>query len=121
MILLIGLPISMIITPLQPLSSGYTRHLADMRRSSLSCHLISLLSRLSTTNLLEDEDEELYILRDPNGNESCCELSFSFRGFEVKTVKLVLGYLRADNLRKECEYVSVLYFISFKLNMVFQF
>lgn len=44
-----------------------------------------------TTNLLEDEDEELYVLRDPNGNESCCELSFSFRGFEVKTVKLVLG------------------------------
>jgi alpha-mannosidase len=44
-----------------------------------------------TTNLLEDEDEELYILRDPDGNVSRCELSFSFRGFEVKTVKLVLG------------------------------
>ena len=43
------------------------------------------------TNLLEDEDEELYVLRDANVNESCCELSFSFRGFEVKTVKLVLG------------------------------
>ena len=43
------------------------------------------------TNLLEDEDEELYILWDQNGNESCCELSFSLRGFEEMTVKLLLG------------------------------
>ena len=43
------------------------------------------------TNLLEDEDEELYILRDTNESGSHCELSFSFRGFEVKTIKLVLG------------------------------
>jgi alpha-mannosidase len=43
------------------------------------------------TNLLEHEDEELYVLRDPNEDEPRCELSFSFRGFEVKTVKLVLG------------------------------
>lgn len=44
------------------------------------------------TNLLEEEEEELYILRDSDGKIRC-ELSFSFRGFEVKTVKLVLGTL----------------------------
>jgi len=48
MIHLTDLPISMIITPRQPLSSGYTRHLAVMRKSSLSFHLISLSSKLST-------------------------------------------------------------------------
>ncbi|KAF8182889.1 alpha-mannosidase [Pholiota molesta] len=45
-----------------------------------------------TTNLLEDEDEDLYILRPTEGNESSgTVLSLSFRGFEVKTVKLVLA------------------------------
>lgn len=47
------------------------------------------LVKAFTTNLLEDEDEELYVLREQN--DSRCELSFTFRGFEVKTVKLVLG------------------------------
>jgi len=46
-----------------------------------------------TTNLLEDEDEELYVLRSSDSSdESSSALSLSFRGFEVKTVKLVLGY-----------------------------
>jgi alpha-mannosidase len=49
-----------------------------------------------TTNLLEDEDEELYVLRSSSSDcssdgDSGCTLSLSFRGFEVKTVKLVLG------------------------------
>jgi alpha-mannosidase len=47
-----------------------------------------------TTNLLEDEDEELYVLRsseDSSDDSSGCALSLSFRGFEVKTIKLVLG------------------------------
>jgi alpha-mannosidase len=52
-----------------------------------------------TVNLLEDEDEELYVLRSSDlsdgciasGGDSDSALSLSFRGFEVKTVKLVLG------------------------------
>lgn len=45
-----------------------------------------------TTNLLEDEDEELYVLRSSDSSDgSGCALSLCFRGFEVKTVKLVLG------------------------------
>ena len=45
-----------------------------------------------TTNLLEDEDEELYVLRSSDSSDgSSSALSLSFRGFEVKTVKLVLG------------------------------
>jgi alpha-mannosidase len=47
-----------------------------------------------TTNLLEDEDEELYILRaKEDGDNSGTILSLNFRGFEVKTVKLVLADL----------------------------
>jgi len=47
-----------------------------------------------TTNLLEDEDEDLYVLHtDGNSSSSESVLSLSFRGFEVKTVKLVLGTL----------------------------
>ena len=46
-----------------------------------------------TTNLLEDEDEELYVLRssDSSDDSTGTALSLSFRGFEVKTIKLVLG------------------------------
>jgi len=51
------------------------------------------------TNLLEDEDgqKELYLLRPTqteDRDDSCAEgstLALSFRGFEIKTVKLVLG------------------------------
>ncbi|PPR01817.1 hypothetical protein CVT24_001681 [Panaeolus cyanescens] len=46
-----------------------------------------------TTNLLEDEDQELYILRDDGADRSGSSISLTFRGFEVKTVKLVLGSL----------------------------
>jgi len=53
-----------------------------------------------TTNLMEDEDEELYILRDVNMMESGCALSLSFSGFEVKTVKLVLGMLPSGQAQK---------------------
>jgi len=53
-----------------------------------------------TTNLMEDEDEELYILRDTNVMESGCALSLSFCGFEVKTVKLVLGLLPSGQAQK---------------------
>ena len=45
-----------------------------------------------TTNFLEDDDEELYVLRSSDSsNGSGSALSLSFRGFEVKTIKLVLG------------------------------
>lgn len=62
-----------------------------------------------TTNLLEDEDEELYVLRPSaaegdSGAGSGAEgsvLSLSFRGFEVKTVKLVLGTLPAGSSGKK--------------------
>ena len=60
-------------------------------RLLISCHLPVL--KAFTTNLLEDEDEELYVLRSPSdsSDDSGCVLSLSFRGFEVKTIKLVLG------------------------------
>ena len=52
-----------------------------------------------TTNLLEDEEEELYVLRSSDsdsdlndGGGGSSALSLSFRGFEVKTIKLVLGH-----------------------------
>ena len=45
-----------------------------------------------TTNLLEDEDEELYVLRSSDSSDDFgSTLSLCFRGFEVKTVKIVLG------------------------------
>jgi alpha-mannosidase len=51
-----------------------------------------------TTNLLKDEEEELCVLHSDSsdgGDHGCggssSALSLSFRGFEVKTVKLVLG------------------------------
>lgn len=52
-----------------------------------------------TTNLLEDEDEELYVLRSSSDSsgDSGCALSLIFRGFEVKTIKLVLGTSRASS------------------------
>ena len=45
------------------------------------------------TNLLEDEDEELYVLHssDSSDGSDSSSLSLSFRGFEVKTIKLLLG------------------------------
>lgn len=59
-----------------------------------------------TTNLLEDEDEELYVLRPTEESDTPgTVLSLSFRGFEVKTVKLVLGTLPSNPSHKK---VSVL-------------
>ena len=59
-------------------------------RLLISCHLPVL--KAITTNILEDEDEELYILRSSDSSDgSGCSLSLSFRKFEVKTIKLVLG------------------------------
>ncbi|KAF9529896.1 glycoside hydrolase family 38 protein [Crepidotus variabilis] len=58
---------------------------------SISSHLSVV--KAFTTNLMEDHDEELYLLRDAEtGPDSRCGLSLSFRGFEVKTVKLVLAH-----------------------------
>jgi alpha-mannosidase len=60
-------------------------------RLLISHHLPVL--KAFTTNLLEDEDEELYVLRSSgdSSDDSGCALSLSFRGFEIKTIKLVLG------------------------------
>jgi alpha-mannosidase len=44
-----------------------------------------------TTNLLEEQTEELYLLRESESTEPTTAVSLTFRGFEVKTVKLVLG------------------------------
>jgi len=69
-------------------------------RLLVSSHLPVL--KAFTTNLLEDEDEELYILRPSDASESSSStLSLSFRGFEVKTVKLVLGTLPPDLSHKK--------------------
>ena len=55
-----------------------------------------------TTNLLEDEDEALYILRSSDPADcSGSTLSLSFRGFEVKTIKLVLGTLPPNPSHKQ--------------------
>lgn len=59
-------------------------------RLLISPHLPVLKAIL--TNLLEDENEELYVLRSLDSSDgSGSALSLSFRGFEVKTVKIVLG------------------------------
>jgi alpha-mannosidase len=59
-------------------------------RILISRHLPVL--KAFTTDLLEDEDEELYVLRsDLSDDSGSSALSLSFRGFEVKTIKLVLG------------------------------
>ena len=57
----------------------------------ISSHLPVL--KAFTTNLLEDEDEELYVIRSSDSSDvsGSSSLSLSFRGFEVKTIKLVLG------------------------------
>jgi alpha-mannosidase len=59
-------------------------------RLLVSSHLPVL--KAITTNLLEDEAEDLYILRSSDSSDEYgSALSLCFRGFEVKTVKLVLG------------------------------
>lgn len=43
------------------------------------------------TNLLEDEVEELELLRADGTDQTGAVLKLGFRGFEVKTVKLIIG------------------------------
>ncbi|KAJ3574050.1 hypothetical protein NP233_g2021 [Leucocoprinus birnbaumii] len=59
------------------------------------------ISKAFATNLLEDEEQELSILpsdgttKDGNGDDDIdimgCSMTLNFRGFEVKTIKLVIG------------------------------
>ena len=66
----------------------------------LISHHLPVLKAI-TTNLLEDEDEELYVLRSSDPSDgSGCALSLSFRKFEVKTIKLVLGTSLAPSDKK---------------------
>jgi alpha-mannosidase len=78
-----------VITVILRLYEAYGGH--AQARLLVSRHLPVL--KAFTTNLLEDEDEELYVLpsSDSSDGSGGCALSLSFRGFEVKTVKLVLG------------------------------
>jgi alpha-mannosidase len=50
------------------------------------------VSRAYITNLLEDEGDELNLGRVDNSEESAAVITLDFHGFEVKTVKLVIGY-----------------------------
>ena len=57
-----------------------------------SHHLPVIRVKAITSNLLEDKDEELCVLRSSDLSDGFgCALSLSFRKFEVKTIKLVLG------------------------------
>jgi alpha-mannosidase len=47
------------------------------------------------TNLLEDEGDQLNILRADDTEHTAAVLKLDFRGFEVKTVKLVIGTKRS--------------------------
>jgi alpha-mannosidase len=79
---------SMTTTVILRLYEAYGGH---AQANLLISHHLPVLKAI-TTNLLEDEDEELYVLRSSDSIDgSGCALSLSFRGFEVKTVKLVLG------------------------------
>lgn len=50
------------------------------------------ISRAFVTNLLEDEGEELNLLRTNDSGGEAALVTLDFRGFEVKTVKLVVGH-----------------------------
>jgi alpha-mannosidase len=56
------------------------------------------IAKAFATNFLEDEEQELTVDRTRDGNNcdeqqatAGCSLNLSFRGFEVKTIKLVIG------------------------------
>lgn len=53
------------------------------------------------TNLLEDEQDELNITRTSLYDDGNSVVKLTFRGFEVKTVKLVLGTLPPPPTQKE--------------------
>jgi alpha-mannosidase len=52
------------------------------------------VSKAYVTNLLEDNGEELNVVQSEDAGEVTSLLKLDFRGFEVKTVKLVVGYGR---------------------------
>ena len=57
------------------------------------------VARACVTNLLEDETQELQIMREgasPNGGAT---IQLDFHSFEVKTVKLVIGKALSDDER----------------------
>ena len=54
------------------------------------------VARASITNLLEDETEELHLVRADGGNGGPTSITLDFHRFEVKTVKLVIGRSKAD-------------------------
>lgn len=49
------------------------------------------VARAYVTNLLEDETEELHIMRQDSAPGTPTSLKLDFHRFEVKTVKLVIG------------------------------
>lgn len=60
-----------------------------LAKLNISSHLS--IKKAFVTNLLEDELEELNILRADDTEQTDAVLKLDFRGFEVKTVKLVIG------------------------------
>jgi alpha-mannosidase len=50
------------------------------------------------TNLLEDEMEELHLLRNVGGNGEPTSVTLDFHAFEVKTVKLTIGPAKASSV-----------------------
>ena len=63
------------------------------------------VSKAYSCNLLEDHLEELEILPAENGDCGDVEMQLDFRGFEVKTIKLVL--VHRDEIAKEKRYVRL--------------
>ncbi|KAG5643659.1 hypothetical protein DXG03_000539 [Asterophora parasitica] len=57
---------------------------------SIASHLA--VSKAYVTNLLEDDDKELNIMRTDDSQASSGYLKLDFRGFEVKTIKIVLRH-----------------------------
>ncbi|KAF7980211.1 hypothetical protein HWV62_39313 [Athelia sp. TMB] len=60
-----------------------------LAKLNIASHLA--VKKAFVTNLLEDELEELNILRADDTEETDAVLKLDFRGFEVKTIKLVIG------------------------------
>ena len=76
------------------------------------------VSRAYVANLLEDDGEELDVMRG-GATETCSTLKLEFRGFEVKTVKLVVGPRKVSganqgsaNLLSSCATIELTCFLS---------
>lgn len=67
------------------------------------------VAKAYSANLLEDNLEELHIFRGRDGLDDI-EIKLDFRGFEVKTVKLVLGKVKHDELLDQWVSVSFIQF-----------